>query len=211
MRACSPPLTFHRTGPLQTEIQEIDQYLKKMGVSDPSLRRRVETQLPYTSGDAVSSALAAAHRMEPLVHLNAAGRALLEGAGASNAAAPAVALVLCCDADGGGGGMESLLAQLELPALALRLPDESEEGGLDSAPPDVPQLARLGAKLLRAAALPPACRLALAGVGFGALLAHDLALQHVAVVQPPARVPGDAAADRHGRGNERPRPLGRAL
>ena len=122
MRACSPPLTFHRTGPLQTEIQEIDQYLKKMGVSDPSLRRRVETQLPYTSGDAVSSALAAAHRMEPLVHLNAAGRALLEGAGASNAAAPAVALVLCCDADGGGGGMESLLAQLELPALALRLP-----------------------------------------------------------------------------------------
>ena len=42
---------------VQAEIQEIDEYLKKMGVNDPSLRRRVETQMPYTSGEAAANAV----------------------------------------------------------------------------------------------------------------------------------------------------------
>jgi hypothetical protein len=118
-------IAFLFSCPTQDEIQEIDAYLEKMGVKDAALRRRLETQMPYASEQAVSSALSAANRQESVVALNAA--AGKEGAAHAE---HLPALVVCSDANGGFAGLEPLLAAMEMPCYGVRVPQVGAKGPL---------------------------------------------------------------------------------
>lgn len=154
------------------DIPDIDAYLQKMGVKDPALRKRVEAQLPGLDEEAVTAAMEAVAAEHEVAPLNAGARALTLTDGAWGAAP---VLVVCADANGGTAGLEPVLAALEMPAFVVKLPQDSAL--LES--PSVPELARLCTKALRAH-VPASRRLVLAGVGFGAVVAHELALQAAA-------------------------------
>lgn len=149
-------------------MQDIDSYLQKMGVKDPGLRRRVEAGVPYADAAALGGG-ASGMAAQPVELVNAAARE----ASSSGSGAGTPVLVLCCDADGGLGGLEPLLTALELPVFAVCLPEAGEMAG---APADVAELAILALKAARGVA-PAGCPLLLGGVGFGAVLAHELAIQ----------------------------------
>ena len=102
---------------LQDEIQEIDAYLEKMGVKDAALRRRLETQMPFSSEQAVSSALTMAGRQAPVAALNAAAE---HAAASPGEHLPA--LVVCCDASGTFGGLEPLFGAMEMPCYGIFMP-----------------------------------------------------------------------------------------
>jgi thioesterase domain-containing protein len=157
------------------EIQDIDAYLRKMGVKDPSLRQRLETAMPYASADGVDSALAAA------------------ASGATQAVAPmnpaakqqqhqhddtVPCLIVCCDANGTLGGLEDILGALDLPVFIIRVPANNDELW-ESA--DIPELATVAVKSLQRALPSTSRELILSGVGFGGVLAHEIALQLDAV------------------------------
>jgi len=160
-----------------SEIANIDAYLAGMGVNDPNLRKRLETALPYSGGEAaVGAALAETAAVEAIIPLNASAR--------SGRAPPDMpALIVCCDANGTVGGLDSLFAGLEMPCFAVRLPldDALWDAG------DVPELAALCLKSIKkrmAASASNASnggevkrRMLAAGVGFGGVVAHELALQ----------------------------------
>lgn len=143
----------------QAELQDIDSYLAQMGVKDANLRRRLETALPYTDQAALGAA-GTAGVPAPVAPLNAAAReegvAAASGNGAWSADTPV--LLVCCDASGGMGGLEQMLAALELPVFAVRLP----EGQVEDAPAELAELAMLGTKAMRGV-VPPGARLIVAG------------------------------------------------
>lgn len=143
---------------MQAELQDIDSYLAKMGVKDANLRRRLETALPYTDQAALGAGGSSAPA--PVAPLNAAAReAAAAAAGGSSAwSADTPVLLVCCDAGGGFGGLEQLLAALELPVFAVRLP----EGEVEDAPAELAELAMLGTKAMRGV-VPAGARLVLAG------------------------------------------------
>lgn len=160
------------------EIQDIDAYLRKMGVKDPSLRQRLETAMPYASADGVDSALALAaangahHAVAPI---NPAAKEALKPGSHISPGDPT--LVVCCDANGSLGGLDPIFSTLAVPVFAVRLP--ADQDLWESA--DVPELATVAVKSLQRA-LPPGTRdLILAGVGFGGVLAHEMVLQLDAV------------------------------
>lgn len=149
------------------DIPDIDAYLQKMGVTDPELRKRVEAQLPGMDEDAVAAAMEVVAAEKEVAPLNAAARSIDDGGWG---AAPA--LIVCADANGSAGGLEPALAALDMPVLLVKLP--KDEALLEV--PSLPDLARLALKALRAH-VPASRRLIVAGVGFGAVVAHELALQ----------------------------------
>ena len=145
-------------------MQDIDSYLAKMGVKDASLRRRLENAVPYAD-QAALGAPGDGSAPAPVAPLNAAAReaaaAAASGAaasGAGGAAGDAPVLLVCCDASGGLGGLEQLLAAMDLPVFAVRLP----EGEVQDAPAELAELAMLGCKAMRGV-VPPGARLVLAG------------------------------------------------
>jgi len=148
------------------EIQDIDAYLQKMGVNDPNLRQRLEVAMPYSSEDGVGAALAASASRAPVAPLNAAAKG-----GGLPQGNPAV--IICCDANGSLGGLESVLSSIELPVYAVRLP--MDDALWEAA--DLPELATIAVKCVQRAVPAGATPLVLAGVGFGGLLAHEMALQ----------------------------------
>ncbi len=156
-----PPHPPHppTTSSPQAELQDIDSYLAKMGVKDANLRRRLETALPYTDQAALGAG-GAGGAPAPVAPLNAAARqAAAVAAGGSGAwRADAPVLLVCCDAGGGMGGLEQLLAAVELPVFAVRLP----EGEVEDAPAELAELAMLGTKAMRGV-VPPGARLVVAG------------------------------------------------
>ena len=153
------------------EIQDIDEYLRKMGVKDSSLRQKLETAMPYASADGVDSALAAAALsagQHPVVPVNAAAKQAYKESTSEDPI-----LVVCCDANGTLGGLEAVLTALELPVFAVQVPSDAELW--ESA--DIPELATVAVKSLQRT-LPRGSRdLILGGVGFGGVLAHEIALQ----------------------------------
>lgn len=153
--------------PLQAEMQDIDSYLQKMGVRDPALRRRLETAVPFADQAALAGGGAGGPR-KAVAPLNSAAHEAAAGRGVHGAPV----LLACCDAGGGLGGMEALLAGLELPVFAVRVPDE--EAADD--PADVAEAAMLALKAARGL-VPAASPLLVGGVGHGAVLAHEMALQ----------------------------------
>jgi hypothetical protein len=164
-------------------MQDIDSYLAKMGVSDPRIRARLEAGVPFADRDAVASGSGGGAARQAIEPLNAAGRHAMAAAAEAAVAggmpgrvdddgAPVV--LICCDANGELGGLEAVAASLELPAFALRLPEAVAE--LEEAPADVAELAVQALKAAKKA-VPPGRALILAGVGHGALLAHELAIQ----------------------------------
>ena len=156
------------------EIQDIDAYLRKMGVKDPTLRQRLETAMPYASADSVDSALAAAASgsTQAVAPMNASAKQQhIDG--------DSPCLIVCCDANGTLGGLEDILGALDLPVYVVRVPANNEELW-ESA--DVPELATVAVKSLQRALPASASReLILSGVGFGGVLAHEIALQLDAV------------------------------
>jgi thioesterase domain-containing protein len=159
------------------EIQDIDAYLRKMGVKDPSLRQRLETAMPYASADGVDSALAAAAsgNSQAVAAMNPAAK---QQSRQDDSDTSTPCLIVCCDANGTLGGLEDILAALDLPVYIVRVPANNEELW-ESA--DVPELATVAVKSLQRA-LPSSSReLILSGVGFGGVLAHEIALQLDAV------------------------------
>jgi thioesterase domain-containing protein len=153
------------------EIQDIDAYLRKMGVKDPSLRQRLETAMPYASADGVDSALAAAANgaTQAVAPLNPAAKQQHDDTTPS--------LIVCCDANGTLGGLEDIIASLDLPVFIVRVPANEELW--ESA--DIPELATVAVKLLQRALPSTARELILSGVGFGGVLAHEIAIQLDAV------------------------------
>jgi hypothetical protein len=157
-----------------SEIANIDAYLAGMGVNDPNLRKRLETALPYSGGEAaVGAALVETAAVDAIIPLNASAR--------SGRAPPDMpALIVCCDANGTVGGLDSLFAGLEMPCYAVRLPldDALWDAG------DVPELAALCLKSIKKRMAASASnggevkrRMLATGVGFGGVIAHELALQ----------------------------------
>lgn len=145
-----------------------------MGVKDPALRQRLEAALPGSGGATVGGA--AGMQQEPVTPLNAAARRIKAQGTPLDATVPA--LIVCADTSGGLGGLEGVLAALTLPAFSLCLPTNADVLSGSPEASDVGELASLGAKALReAGVVAPAARLLLAGVGFGAVLAHELAVQ----------------------------------
>lgn len=159
------------------EIQDIDAYLRKMGVKDPSLRQRLETAMPYASADGVDSALAAASSgaTQAVAPMNAPAK---QQATHHDGSENVPCLVVCCDANGTLGGLEDILGSLDLPVFVVRVPANNDELW-ESA--DVPELATVAVKSLQRALPPSARELILSGVGFGGVLAHEIALQLDAV------------------------------
>lgn len=162
------------------EIQDIDAYLRKMGVKDPSLRQRLETAMPYASADGVDSALAAAASgpTQAVVPINAPAKQQATHQNIHDGSDNAPCLVVCCDANGTLGGLEDILGSLDLPVFVVRVPANNEELW-ESA--DVPELATVAVKSLQRALPPSERELILSGVGFGGILAHEIALQVDAV------------------------------
>ena len=153
------PVPLDRCRWLQAELQDVDSYLEKMGVKDPGLRRRLETQLPYSDPAALDAA-GSQGQQQAVAPLNAAARGSLPGGsgGGRRAAAGAPVLLLCCDSGGGLGGLEPLLPSMELPVFGVCLP----EGEVADAPADVAELASLAIKAVRRA-VPAGSRLLLGG------------------------------------------------
>lgn len=162
------PLFTHSSTSLhsrQAELQDIDSYLAQMGVKDANLRRRLETALPYTDQGALGAA-GTAGVPAPVAPLNAAARqaTVAAASGNGNWSTDTPVLLVCCDASGGMGGLDQMLAALELPVFAVRLP----EGQVEDAPAELAELAMLGTKAMRGV-VPPGARLIVAGVQcFGA-------------------------------------------
>lgn len=148
------------------EIQDIDSYLQKMGVNDPSLRQRLEASMPFTTEDGVGSAHAAARAKThaPVAAGNTAAKEALSDAEPN--------LIVCCDANGLLGGLDGVFSALDMPVFVVRLP---HDGAIWDAA-DLVELARVAVKSVQRA-VPAGGALVLAGVGFGALLAHEMALQ----------------------------------
>jgi len=159
------------------EIQDIDAYLRKMGVKDPSLRQRLETAMPYASADGVDSALAAAASgpTQAVAPMNASAK---QQADHQDGSESVPSLIVCCDANGTLGGLEDILGCLDIPVFVVRVPANNEELW-ESA--DVPELATVAVKSLQRALPPSARELILSGIGFGGVLAHEIALQLDAV------------------------------
>lgn len=149
------------------DIPDIDAYLQKMGVNDPELRKRVEAQLPGMDEDAVAAAMEAVAAENEIAALNSSARSIDEGGWG----APPVVLV-CADANGSAGGLEQAFGALDMPALLIKLP--KDEALLEV--PSLSDLARLALKALRSY-VPSSRRLIVAGIGFGAIVAHELSLQ----------------------------------
>jgi hypothetical protein len=158
-------------------MQDIDSYLQKMGVKDPGLRRRLETSVPFADRSALGGAAGGAAR-QPVEPLNAAAHDAASGRSVGGAPV----LLVCCDACGSLGGLEALLEALDMPAFAVFMP----EGEVEEAPADVAEVAMLALKAARGL-VPAGSPLMLAGVGFGAVLAHEMVLQ-LANASPDARL-----------------------
>lgn len=188
----------------QAEIQDIDAYLEKMGVKNPALRQRLETRIPFADEQTVSSALTAASQQEPVTALNAAARSAAptsghgrlklvvccDASGGLGGLEPAFAAMdLPCFAlrlpqvAGAASLITHFAAQLRGLVLSAdshvfpHRPHESlvqDEALWDSA--DLPELAVLATKAVRAL-LGPGDLAVIGGVGFGAVLAHEVALQ----------------------------------
>lgn len=149
------------------EIRDIDSYLKKMGVDDPGLRRRLEVSIPYATEDGVGDAFSAIGK-DPILALNAVSKAWQAQTSAMEAEA---LLIVCSDANGKLGGMEKTFASIQIPVYAICLPQDHD---LWEAP-DLHELATVASKALQRT-VPLTCPIVIAGVGFGGLLAHELAL-----------------------------------
>lgn len=159
------------------EIQDIDAYLRKMGVKDSALRQRLEASMPYASSEDVGSALAkkSGEGGAPVVPLNAAAVQLLRDAVSESTTTRQrlSTLVVCCDANGSLGGLDDILSLVDLPAFALRLPTEEELWEHQ----DMAELATVALKTLQRSLPPSVGTLIMGGVSFGGVLAHEIALQ----------------------------------
>ena len=156
------------------QIQDIDSYLKKMGVDNPDLRRRLEVSMPYATEEGVGNAFTGA-RKESVSALNPAGKAWqAQGAARSSVTGARdveAILLVCCDANGSLGGMDAVFAQMELPVFAIYVPQDN----LLWEAPDLQELATVAVKALQRT-IPLGKPMVISGVGFGGLLAHELAL-----------------------------------
>ncbi len=147
----------------------MDAYLAQMGVKDASLRARLEHQLPGADALAVSAA-ANAHNQNQVRRINAVRPAAV-GAGHRDRDEGGASLFVLCDVNGGLGGLEPLLAGLAMPTCAVDLPPDDvlwEHA-------DTAELAKRCARAIRTQCPRGPC--IVAGVGFGAIVAHEVALQ----------------------------------
>jgi acyl transferase domain-containing protein/NADPH:quinone reductase-like Zn-dependent oxidoreductase/acyl carrier protein/thioesterase domain-containing protein len=149
------------------QIQDIDSYLKKMGVDNPDLRRRLEVSMPYATEEGVGNALTSS-RKEAVSALNPAGKAWQSQGITGDVEA---IVLVCCDANGSLGGMEAIFAHMEVPVFAIYLPQDN----LLWEAPDLHELATVAVKALQRT-IKLGRPLVISGVGFGGLLAHELAL-----------------------------------
>ena len=147
----------------QADVQDIDAYLRQMGVKDPALRQRLETQLPGAE-EHIATAASAARLHQPITQLNAA-----RAEAGPDEDLPAQ--IVFCDANGSVSGLDALFGGMTLPAFAVRLP--ADDALWDSA--DAAELAKQYVRAIKASR--PRGKYVFAGVGFGAVLAHEAALQ----------------------------------
>ena len=149
------------------QIQDIDSYLKKMGVDNPDLRRRLEVSMPYATEEGVGNAFSGT-RKEPVSALNPAGKAWQAGVAPSNVEA---IILVCCDANGSLGGCDAAFAAMDIPVFAVYVPQDN----LLWEAPDLHELATVAVKALQRT-ISLGKPVVIGGVGFGGLLAHELAL-----------------------------------
>lgn len=149
------------------EIRDIDSYLKKMGVDDPGLRRRLEVAMPYATEEGVGSAFTGSSK-DQISAINRAGKAWQEQTGSGDVEA---LLIVCCEANGTLGGLETIFSNVDIPAFAVHLPQDN----LLWEAPDLNELATVAMKALQRT-IPMNKPVVVGGVGFGGLLAHELAL-----------------------------------
>lgn len=149
------------------EIRDIDSYLKKMGVDDPGLRRRLEVSIPYATEDGVGDAFTSIGK-DPVVALNSFGKSWQSP---SNTVDADAIIILCADANGKLAGMDSIISALQIPTFGVFLP---QDHALWESP-DLHELATVASKALQRT-VPLNRPIVVAGIGFGGLLAHELAL-----------------------------------
>lgn len=155
-----------------SEIQDIDDYLKRMGVKDPSLRQKLETSMPYATSDGVATALQAAGKSAaPIYPVNSLASALSDKQPKIPHQQPV--LLVCCDANGSLGGMEKIFSTIDMPVFAVRVP--SNDAIWESA--EISELASIAIKAIQRSLPQSTFPLLLSGIGFGAVLAHELAIQ----------------------------------
>lgn len=155
------------------EIQDVDEYLRRMGVKDSALRQRVEASMPYASSDGVTSALEAAARaaQQPVAPVNQSAREMASKQGAVIDQQPV--LIVCCDANGTLSGMGKVFSLLDTPVFQLRVP--ADDALWESQ--EMAEIANVAIKAIHRSLPQAASPVLLSGVGFGAVLAHELAVQ----------------------------------
>lgn len=110
---------------MQGEVNDVDVYLERMGVADPSLRARVEGALPWTNPADIRSSAQIMIR-GPIEALNSTARDRLWSTNTPEVGREddedAVPLFVVVDAEGGLAALKLIFAAMRRPVFALHLP-----------------------------------------------------------------------------------------
>lgn len=146
----------------QSEIQDIDRYLEEMGVQDDSLRHKLQNALPWADSEEIKQAAASRGKLHPsIIRLNRLQPS-------NNALTP---LFVIHNASGSLSGARGVFSEMERACFGLILPSEAPLWGVT----DVVDLAHLFVAVIKSKR--PVGPYALAGVGFGCIIAYEIAVQ----------------------------------
>lgn len=146
----------------QSEIQDIDRYLEEMGVQDDALRHKLQNALPWADSEEIKQAAVARGKLHPsIIRLN-------RSQPSNSTLTP---LFVIHNASGSLSGARGIFSEMERACFGLILPSEAPLWGVT----EVHELAQLFVAVIRSKH--PIGPYAIAGVGFGCVVAYEIAVQ----------------------------------